>query len=378
MRKRIGLITTINTNIGDDLIREGIYLVLRQVFKGQEVEFILINKHRPMTIYPAWHPSRWTEILPRGKRQAARLTGKLLYRFGFSYFDSCDLIVQCGAPVLWPGCHRAEWAVPLWRQVVGRLSKRIPVLNLAAGSAYPWENQPTRIIDPKDARYLRAILGYCRLTTVRDALAQRLCTSLGTETPLLPCSGFLAGKDYTNKGRGDGVVLINYMSGGGHYEWGQGIDPSAWQKTVKTLINRLHKRHRLAFLCHNKTEYDLAHDLDSTLPRLWPKTPHEYFSLVSEAKVALCNRMHASVGLASLGVPSIAVGTDTRLLMVDALKLPCVYVKEANVGQLEDQLEDLVKNRSQERERLLALQSETWDRYIQVVNEAIQGDKSGS
>ena len=156
-----------------------------------------------------------------------------------------------------------------------------------------------------------------------------------------------------------------------HYEWKQEIDASAWHKTVETLIGRLRTRHRLAFLCHDEAEYQLARDLDPTLPRLWPKTLQEYFDLVSEAKVALCNRMHASVALASLGIPSIAVCTDTRLFMVETLGLPCVYVKEADADMLEDGLENLLTHRRQERERLLELKSETWNRYIKVVGDAI-------
>ena len=84
--------------------------------------------------------------------------------------------------------------------------------------------------------------------------------------------------------------------------------------------------------------------------------------------------MHASVGLASLGIPSIAVGTDTRLLMVKALGLPSAYVKEMNVDQLEDMLENLIKHRGQERERLLALKSETRKEYLRVVFKAIERD----
>lgn len=371
---KIGLITTLDTNIGDDLIREGICLVLREVFKGHEIEFVPVNKHQPLTVYPAWHPvhlAKTTRYLPRGRSRASRWIERFASKLRLSRFDTCDLIVQCGAPVLWPGCHRCEWAEPLWHHVVGRLSRHIPVLNLAAGSCYPWERQPAHITDPKDAQYLRAILGYCRLTTVRDTLAQHLCASLGTQTPLIPCSAFLAVRDHVGSIQDNGVVFINYMSGGGHYEWNQGIDPSIWRETVKTLIGRLQTRHRLAFLCHNEAEYDSARDLDQTLPRLWPKTPQEYFALVSEAKVALCNRMHASVGLAGLGIPSISVCTDTRLLMVDAIGLPCLYAKEASVDQLEEGIENLLAHRCQWKERLLSLRSETWNRYVQTVAEAL-------
>jgi hypothetical protein len=161
------------------------------------------------------------------------------------------------------------------------------------------------------------------------------------------------------------------MSGGGHYEWDQGINPSAWRQTIKTLISRLKTRHSVAFLCHNENEYCLAQDLHAMVPCLWPKTPQEYIPLVSGAKLALCNRMHASVALAGLGIPSVAVCTDTRLLMIDAIGLPYLYVKEAEVEHLEDVIENLIVHRRQERERLLALRTDTWNRYVQTVAEVV-------
>jgi len=66
----------------------------------------------------------------------------------------------------------------------------------------------------------------------------------------------------------------------------------------------------------------------------------------------------------------VAIGTDTRLLTVETLNLPYVYVKEATVEKLEDALQNLVTSRKQQRERLLTLQEQTWAQYIDVVENA--------
>ena len=372
---RIGLITTLNTNIGDDFVRKGLCLVLQEVFKEQKIQFLPVNKHLPLTVYPAWHPihlSGLTRYFPRGRSRARSLIERWASKLRLSRFDSCNLIVQCGAPIVWYGCGRCEWAEPLWHRVVGRLSKRIPVLNLAAGSCFPWEKQPAHITDPEDAEYLRSILGYCSLTTVRDTLARHLCISLGEETPLIPCSALLTSRNREANLRDNGFILINYMFRGGHYDYKQGIDPSVWRETVELLISRLRKRHRLAFLCHNEEEYRLASHLDSSLPRIWPQKEQEYFDLVMEAKGALCNRLHASIALAGLGIPSVAVGTDTRLLMVDAIGLPFLYVKMATADLLEEKIENLLIHRRQEQERLLALKSATFNQYITAVTETLE------
>lgn len=362
---RIGLITTLNTNIGDDLIREGIRLILDSIFTSCEINYIPINKHRPYTVYPQWHP---LNILPHGKRKI----GRYLHVLGLTKFDNCDLIVQCGAPVLWPNCHRNEWAEPIWNQVIGRLYEKIPVFNIAAGSCYPWENQPEKISDPEDEKYLRNILRYCRVTTVRDKLAHRLVSSLGSEARFLPCSAFVSAiNSVESKDDEKSLVLINYMKGGGHYDWRQNIEPATWEIAVKTLIDRLKSRHELAFLCHNEEEYNLASCLAPELRRFWPKSISEYYGMIKNTKAAICNRMHASVALAGLGIPSVSVCTDTRLLMVEALGLPCFYVKEADAGILEYELEMLIKNSEKEKERLLELRAGTWDQYVKIIQQNI-------
>jgi hypothetical protein len=371
MSMRIGLITTLNTNIGDDFIRIGLLKVMQKALDGQEIEFVAINKHRPYTVYPDWHPVRLAglaQYLPRGKTRVANMIGSVLATPALSKFADCAAVVQCGAPVLWPGCHDSEWAQPLWHQIVGQLHERIPVINLAAGSCYPWERQPATVEDRGDAEFLTAIHGYCRLTTVRDRLSHHLFDSLGISVPHIACSALLAAGEPKANTNGDGPILINYMAGGGHYDFGQGVDGAHWGETIRGLVARLRRRHRVAFICHNQADFDAASSVADGLPCYLPKTPAEYFTLASDAKAGIFNRMHASVGLAGLGIPSIAVGTDTRLLMVDHIGLPALYVKEAGLETLEEKLEGLLQERASQKERLLNLRGETMRSYVEAIS----------
>jgi polysaccharide pyruvyl transferase WcaK-like protein len=369
---RIGLITTLGTNIGDDFIRTGLLKVLQKVLHGQEIEFVPINKHKPYTVYPSWHPVRVAELaefLPRGKTRAANLIGSLLAAPSLSKFAKCDAVVQCGAPVLWPGCHKGEWTQPLWRDVVGSLHERIPVFNLAAGSSYPWERQPASVEDRDDAEFLTTIHRYCRLTTVRDRLSRALFDSLGCPVRHLACSALLAAGDPKNGLNGeDKPILINYIPGGTPNDCGQGVDASVWRETVRELVARLRQRHKLAFICHNESERRAVADLSDGLPVYLPKTIEEYFEVAAGAKAGIFNRMHASVGFAGLGIPSIAVGADTRLLMVEHIGLPFYYLKDAATAALEDKLESLLMERAAQRERLLNLRRETLRSYVEAIS----------
>jgi hypothetical protein len=191
--------------------------------------------------------------------------------------------------------------------------------------------------------------------------------------PLVRCSAFLAALGRRSLLEDSGPILINYMPGGGHFDWEQHVDAGAWRRTLKDVLGRLKPRHRLAFLCHNRKEYEAAVDLDAAVPRLWPQTPQEYFEAAATAKAALCNRMHAAVGLAGLGIPAIAVGTDTRLLMVAAVGLPCHYVKGLGAEALEEELEGLLAARHDHQERLLTAQDETFHTYATLVTQALAG-----
>jgi hypothetical protein len=371
---RIGLITTINTNIGDDFIRDGIVQVLRHIYSGFDLQFLAINKHRPFTVYPSWHPLRWLQVLdhlPRGESAADAVKARVsqaLHRFGGSRFDGVDVIVHCGAPVMWPGCHRSVWASALWDQVVARLSERIPVLALAAGSAYPWQDQPQAVNDPSDAAFLRRVIGSSRLITARDELASRLADGLGAVVPTIPCTALLAGRRFPVPPAGDqDMVLFNFMPGGGHWSWGQGIDPERWMATSRTLIANLSQRHQVAFLCHSQIEYEAAQSLKADLPRFLPTSIESYFSIISRSKAAVTNRIHAAVAMAGLGIPSISVGTDTRMLMLAPIGLPYRYVMDADQDQLEDQLETVVTQRHKERERLISLRDTTWNHYVDAI-----------
>lgn len=372
---KVGLISTLDTNIGDDFIREGIRRVVAQVFKGKCVEFLTINKHRPLSVYPSWHPrhlSRLAEVLPRGKALADRIVAKYTSKLHFTKFNTCDLIVQCGTPVLWRGCHRCEWAAPVWRETIGALHARIPVFNLAAGSCYPWEKAPALVEDARDAAFLREISGYCRVTTVRDVLAERLLKSLGIVARLIPCAALLA-SDRIAQPSGRGLVLINFMERAAHSDWNQGVSPVCWRETVSTLVERLRCRYRVEFLCHNTAELRLAGEVFPDIPRHQPNNPEDYFELASDAMAAVCNRLHASVALAGIGIPSVAVGTDTRLLMVQSIGLPAFYVKDVSANVLESILEGLIARQSQEAQRLLELRARVFRLYVDAMHFALFG-----
>jgi hypothetical protein len=68
----------------------------------------------------------------------------------------------------------------------------------------------------------------------------------------------------------------------------------------------------------------------------------------------------------------MSVGTDTRLLMVDAAGLPYFYVKDVTVEGLEEAIQHLLRNYERERDRLLGLHESTWHQYCEVIEKALE------
>ena len=368
MQLKIGLLTTQQTNIGDDLIRRGLINVFDNCNNGNE--YFPVNKHWPMHAYPSGHPLRiFSRLSPLPKSLALKLHRLAYRRFSpsSSVFASCDLILQCGTPVYHRNCHNDEWADPIWRHIFVPLSERMPIINLAAGACFPWADQPESLSGAPSESYVRTITECCNVTTVRDQLASKLVGSVTKSAPeVVPCSAFL--HDYGNDNReSQGTVAINYMPSAGHFNWGKVVDSEAYEKNFVDFVNSIAESHKVIMLCHDERERTHAERLWPQFDVALPKTAAEYGGAIEGCVAGVCNRMHAAVALAGSGIPAIAICTDTRLLMVKELGLPIFYGGDLDLNEVRESLESLIANFQDHRERLLALRKDTFDRYSKIV-----------
>lgn len=365
---KIGIITTLNTNIGDDFIREGILRICAEIFKGKEIEYTFINKHDPYSIYsPKFSITPLIKKVPGFHIYMRALKWKSERYFSLigNRLADCDLIIQSGAPVIWPNCSGSEWALPIWENTIGKLYDKIPVWDIAAGSCYPWEHIPEKIENDRDLEFIQRINKYSKITTCRDKLALKLFDTTGymDRHSLLTCTAFQFTDTFQKQSKEK--ILISYMPGGGHFDWGQKVDNGQWDTTVRTVVKVLSKNFSIVYLCHNQKEVEEAKKLDPGCQTVLPTNKADFLAMTNGAKMAICNRMHASVALASLGIPSIAIGTDTRLLMVKELGLPIMYVKEATVELILESFETLQDNYTSYQGQLADLKNRDFRQYIQ-------------
>lgn len=360
-RPNIGLITTRNTNIGDDLIRHGILNAIESV-AGETPKTLLINKHNPTEVFEKSHPFRTLGLLPRPLKARAikTLFGKITAVA--RRLDECELVIQCGAPVYHANCHQTAWARLIWEQTLPKQAEEKPVINIAAGSCLPWERQNDSLGED-ELRFIEHISKICSSTTVRDSLAQRIVSSTRQDSKLIPCSAFVSAVGEPEKWDAGNSVLLNYMPGGGHWDWGQGIDQTRYQEEFLQFARSLRGRFSLTWLCHNDREYKAAKEHSDGDSIYFPKTPEEFFDLPCGFRAAVCNRMHAAVGVGSLGIPSIAIGNDTRMLMAQEIGIRTLFTKDVTCNLLQSEFEKLCDEAPQQSQELLTLRDHTFESY---------------
>lgn len=338
--KRIGLISTIGINFGDEFIRDGIIYSLKQAFPRDKTDLIIVHKHDFLRFYKLGFLFDW---LPRGKKYFVKLVGRE------TVFDSCDAIVQCGAPIFWEDCSSwGTWQNILWHKILKKFSGKIPILNLGGGSSYYYHSKnklDVRLSDP-DGAFIRHMLKTADVTTVRDELAQSIALSCGYSVKKIPCPAYLASLAYALQSKSDEYIIINYMPLGGHYNYGYHEPIEKWKDTLLDVIKKIQGAgEKLILFCHNQHEMIEAKKLNLKIPIVLPRNRLEYMQIVAKAKGGICNRIHCSVVLASLGKPSLAVGNDTRLLMANEFQIPTFFVSQVSSDHLYEKFKQVVSDK---------------------------------
>lgn len=377
--KSVALISHRFGNIGHTFMAIGVEEIVRKTF-GPDTRIVHFEQHKFFDLFPWYHPLRLLDFIPHGRLSGLRWhlgtessCDKLWSRC--RHLREFDIAINCGGPSVSPGVgSSAEMRLMFLFKLGAFKLNGVPTIDLGVGSgAFPIEKtvgNARQVFSPIDIEYFERLFKIADLTTTRDEVARRLLAELGRPTSLIPCAAFLSGQyfsklDSANSSRE--LILINFQKYGANEDWGQGVSPEKWASTVKDLIERLKKRHKIAFICHSKAEMLAAEKLETGIPCYFPKNPQDYGHLIKRAKAGLVSRIHSAIPLAGIGIPSITIGTDTRLGTIEQLGLPTRYVKEATADFLESTIEQLIMNGSAEQDRLLKLREETLEQYVKIL-----------
>lgn len=369
---RIGLISTRRINIGDEFIRDGIVHCLGKIFPSRKVELLVIHKHSPFDFYKVTRPLNG--VLRH--HLSASIESKVV-RHWFeavsrrTILDGSSGIVQCGAPVFWRGMgQKGSWEAHLWSEFLPMFKGKIPIVNLGGGTCYDWRRRDDveRQTTQREIEFINQIVRTADFSSFRDQLAASLARKfVGGSYPTLPCPAILAPRLYeiTKRGRSS-FVLVSYMKAGGHYDFGDATLYQGWDLRVKKLVEYLmEQKEEVKFICHNRAEAKDAGELGfgTRVQVVLPKSRRDYVHFAENAKYCVGNRMHAILTLAGMGVPGLAIGTDTRMLMVKQVELPIMELRDASPENILDIVEDFRLGAQATHSRLLELAESAFEAY---------------
>lgn len=344
--KNITFITTVNHNVGDDFVREGIIHVLTQKLKGHKLKLENIHKHSPVTAVYGRENLRNLRV--------SRLVEPFLrlIRSGNRISDA-DILVQSGAPVYWchpqkggPHCADNEWFDPLIRKRFMPDRRGRLFLNLAGGSCQRYHSDGSEIENcHKCKSYICEFFDTCDLTILRDELARKMLNYAGSDAKVLPCPSIFARDRFGIKPALGEFIVLNFMENAGHYTFGQEIDSKRWRNEFISIAQEASRIGRVVVACHTPHEEELAKILVPNFERfLVPNNHIEFMKFYAHAKWGIMNRVHGAFMMASFGKPAVVIGNDSRAKMIENLALPSHYVSDVSIIGAES-LIDQVRSR---------------------------------
>jgi Polysaccharide pyruvyl transferase len=367
-KKIVTFITTVNHNVGDDFVREGLKYLIKQKFPNQQFSFSNIHKHVPIT-------TRFGFETIRNNRIGHKIDKLLPLSVTKDKMSNTDLIIQSGAPFYW--CHNVggghcwanEWYQPLIQRRYLSL-RNIPLLNLAVGTCQKYHSKGDEFCDNCKA-YIANFHELAKVTTVRDSLSKSLLSSLNLNTSLIPCSSIFAIDEYNIKSQKGEYIAVNFMEGGAHYEFGQSIDFKKWKDTFSDFYNELKKKERIIFVCHDLKEVKAAKEIDATCEVFYEANDFvAYMNFYSKAKIGIMNRVHGAFLLASLGKPSIIIGNDTRALMAKEIGLKSFFVNDVTKEILFENYSHLIGQIDIYKNEIIKIKKKA---YIDYLDKAFEG-----
>lgn len=365
---QISLLSTHRVNVGDEFIREGVLAILDR----SELPYtpLTINKHDQSSLY----------------RPIADDT----YRVQNKYWDS-DVCIQSGAPVYWhlnggaAKSTNSEWSSWFYDDLLFQkeTDRQKPLfLNLGAGSCDPWGKSGDEFLSDPDCRRFAKLLGQgSAITTVRDPVAHKILNDLHVDNTLLPCPAFLAASRWHGRfaRARDGVIGLNLMPQGSHYDLSNAFNSTAWNVFCLRLVSNLRKFGKLIFIAHNKLEFEFSLRFASSdehcfLSNSWL----EYIDIYSRCNFVVANRVHGAVVASGFGTPTIILGDDTRAQIGDKIGIPRFHVHSAKPDEVLESFSTLVRDQTKAQERLDELSKSTMATYVSRITPVLESARCRS
>jgi len=373
----ITFITTVDHNVGDDFVREGIKNLLKKVLTGTEFHFQNIHKHSPITVRDGFE---WFKNVKFSKFVFPSQTIDILLplRLTKDKILEADLVIQSGAPVYW--CHKKygshcadnEWYNVLIRRRFSK-NKKAKLLNIAAGSCQEFNSNGDEFTEcSKDSEYIKEFYSTSALTTVRDKLAQDILASLGLNSQLIPCPSIFAIDEYNLKPGTKKYLIMNYMQTGGHYDFAKNIQSNKWLNELRKFYDYVKDKEDILFVCHNKHEVLNAKEIDPQVNVFYSNNFLDFLNIYGSAKYGIMNRVHGAFLMASYGAPSFVVGNDSRARMANEIGLESIFINDVDYSILINKYEQLKDSQGNYQAKFNLIKQKAYNDYYSLLSKVMK------
>lgn len=286
----LAVITTIGVNAGDNFIYEG----FKSLFPSKHYGSVfLIDK----TSIPK--DDSYKELI-----------------------DRSEILVICGSPIFYQGCYKMKWQNKILEY--SKKSKK-KILLFAVGSNFRCSADGTVIFPDtdKDNNYLNFVSRYNEVLLgdflVRDGYARRFLEGLGiSNIRQVVCPSLFASDVSQYLDERDLIFII-----WGSKHWNCDLPPERVLRIceeVKRALSSLFLDKKIIWVCHDFDSYKellkRAFDKDDVL---FSNNYMDFFKYYSRCYFAFSVKVHGSMLLASMGIPSVLLQLDSRAGIISAL-----------------------------------------------------------
>jgi len=279
-------------NIGDHLVQRGIERMVRRVQAEATFELFDVNS--------------------RGRVKADYgLTRRAVDRAN----SEADLLIV-GGSILYEGNYRWHWGVHLEPGALERL--RVPLLLLGIGSGSNF-NSPLHRPSKRARNEIRLLNDCARLSGARDVTTLEWLHQCGITRAQLTGDPATFIFNEPPRKQLDGHILMvmpprRFWSSKRQFWTVRRRGRTMFRALVSLAKSLLEEGETVIVVCNDPADLPLAKSLFSGgLPAvLCPKTPEEYFLLLSAARAVVSGRLHTAVVAFSLGVPFALLNADQR------------------------------------------------------------------
>jgi polysaccharide pyruvyl transferase WcaK-like protein len=280
-------------NVGDHFVQRGIERMIREIVP--DAAFDLFNVNSRGEDKTGYGLTRAT--VERANREA-------------------DLVIVGGSN-LYEGSYRWPWGVHMEADALDDL--RVPLFLIGMGTGSGFLSRPHRP-SARAQSEIKLLNDRAAFSGARDVLTRDWLHRLGISKAVLMGDPATFIFNHAARREGGGRVLITtpplrFWAGKNQFWQVRLRGRTMFRATVSLARALLGRGHEVAVACNDPADLNLARELfgEWFADRIvCPRTPDEYFRLLSGSRAVVSGRLHTAVVAFSLGVPFVLVDADQR------------------------------------------------------------------